>query len=112
MLFKILGAPIGGPIAGMKFIFNQILEMAEQELYDEERIREDLLLLQVQLADGDISEDEYVEREAEILARLRAARAYHAGAVGSEVVGSEGVGFAGVEVVADFGDADEAPDAR
>lgn len=107
MLFKILGAPIGGPIAGMKFIFNQILDMAERELYDEDRIREDLLLLQVQLEDGDIKEEEYVEREAEVLARLRAARAYHAG-----VVSSEGVGFAGVEIVADFGEVDEAPHAR
>ena len=62
MLFKVLTLPIGGPIPGMKFIFNQILEMAERELYDEDRIREDLLLLQVQLEDGDITEDEYVER--------------------------------------------------
>ncbi|HEX5414166.1 MAG TPA: gas vesicle protein GvpG [Chloroflexota bacterium] len=107
MLFQILGAPIGGPIAGMKFIFNQILEMAERELYDEDRIREDLLLLQLQLEEGEVSEDEYVEREAEIMARLREARAYHAGAVSAE-----GVGFAGVEVVADFGDADEGRDAR
>ena len=56
MLFQILGAPIGGPIAGMKFIFNQILEMAERELYDEDRIREDLLLLQLQLEEGEVSE--------------------------------------------------------
>lgn len=107
MLFKLLGAPIGGPIAGMKFIFNQILDMAERELYDEDRIREDLLLLQVQLEDGDIQEDEYVAREAEILERLRAARAYHASAVSAA-----GVGFADVEVVADFGDGGEATDAR
>ena len=107
MLFKLLGAPIGGPIAGMKFIFNQILEMAERELYDEDRIREDLLLLQVQLADGEIDEDEYVAREAEVLARLRAARAYHAG-----IVSSEGVGFAGVEIVADLGDGGEGRNAR
>lgn len=106
MLFKVLTLPIGGPIPGMKFIFNQILEMAERELYDEDRIREDLLLLQVQLEDGDITEDEYVERKSEVLARLREARAYRAGALGRE-----GVGFADVEVVADFGDAGEAPHA-
>jgi hypothetical protein len=107
MLLKILTSPIGGPIAGMKFIFNQILEMAERELYDEDQIHEGLLLLQVQLQDGEVTEEEYVEREAEIFARLRAARAYHAA-----VSGSEGVTFADVELVADFGNADETPHAR
>jgi hypothetical protein len=75
MLFKILGAPITGPIAGFTFILHQIQELADQELFDERRIYDDLLLLQVQLDDGEISEEEYQQREAEIMVRLRETRA-------------------------------------
>jgi hypothetical protein len=71
MLFKLVGAPITLPIAGLKFVFNQVAELADQELNDEGTLREQLLLLQVQLEEGDIDEDQYAEREAELLARMR-----------------------------------------
>ena len=70
-LGKLLGAPFTLPVAGMKFVFQQVADLADQELNDESTLREQLLLLQVQLEDGDIEEDEFVEREADILARLR-----------------------------------------
>jgi hypothetical protein len=75
MLFKLLGAPITLPMAGMKFVFQQIADLADQELYDESAVRDQLLLLQVQLEEGDVDEDEFVEREAELLARLREVKA-------------------------------------
>jgi hypothetical protein len=75
MLFKLLGAPLGLPLAGMKFVFRQLADLADQELNDEGVLREQLLLLQVQLEDGEIDEDEYVEREAVLLARLREIKA-------------------------------------
>jgi hypothetical protein len=71
MLFKLLGAPFTLPMAGMKFVFQQVADLADQELNDEGALREQLLLLQVQLEEGDIEEDEFAEREAELLARLR-----------------------------------------
>lgn len=71
MLFKLLGAPIGLPMAGMKFVLQQIADLADQELNDESVLREQRLLLQVQLEEGEISEAEFTEREAELLARLR-----------------------------------------
>jgi len=71
VLFKLLGAPFTLPMAGMKFVFQQVADLADQELNDESVLREQLLLLQVQLEDGDIDEDEFAEREAELLARLR-----------------------------------------
>ena len=49
---------------------------AERELYDEERIREELLLLQLRLDEGEITEDDYLVEEADIMVRLRAARDY------------------------------------
>ena len=75
MLFKLLGAPFTLPGAGMKFIFNQIADMANQEMDDESVLREDLLLLQVQYEDGDVDVDEYVEREAALMVRLREVKA-------------------------------------
>ena len=52
MLFKLLTAPITLPMAGMKFVFQQIADLADQELYDESVVRDQLLLLQVQLEEG------------------------------------------------------------
>jgi len=75
VLFKLLGAPFTLPGAGMKFIFNQLAELADQELDDERVLREDLLLLQVQYEDGDIDDDEYAEREAALMVRLREVKA-------------------------------------
>ena len=58
-------------MAGMKFVFQQVADLADQELNDETTLREQLLLLQVQLEDGDVDDAEFAEREAELLARLR-----------------------------------------
>lgn len=79
MLFKLLGAPLTAPLHGFQFILEQIADMAERELYDEDRIREELLLLHLRRADGEISDEEYADQEAEILARLRVAREHHLG---------------------------------
>ena len=48
MLFKLLGAPFTLPGAGMRFVFQQIADLADRELNDEGFLREQLLLLQVQ----------------------------------------------------------------
>jgi hypothetical protein len=73
-MLGLLLAPVTLPISGFRFILSQIAEMAERELLDADRIREDLLLLQVQLDDGEITEEEYLVREADVMARLRLAR--------------------------------------
>lgn len=71
MLFKLLGAPFSLPMSGMKFIFQQVADLADRELNDESVLHEHLVLLQVQLEEGDIDDDEFAEREADLLARLR-----------------------------------------
>lgn len=77
MLLKLLGSPITAPMGGFRFILEQLRDVAEREMYDEATIREDLLLLQVRLDEGEISEEEYETLEADVIARLRAAREYH-----------------------------------
>jgi hypothetical protein len=57
MLFKLLTAPLGAPLAGFRFILNQVGEMADRELYDEDRIRQELLELQLLLDEGDVTEE-------------------------------------------------------
>ncbi len=74
MLFKLLAAPVTLPVSGLRFILQQLLEMAERELLDEDRIRDELLLLQLRLEEGEISEEEYAAAEATLIARWRAAR--------------------------------------
>jgi hypothetical protein len=74
MLLKLLGAPVTAPLAGFKFIVEQLQAMAERELDSVENIRDELLLLQLQLDEGEITEEEYQPREDEIIARLHAAR--------------------------------------
>lgn len=83
MLLQILTAPVSLPFAGLRFILERVAEMAEQELYDEERIKADLLLLQYRLEEGEIDENEYAAEEAVIMERLRAARAARAGRRGT-----------------------------
>jgi len=58
-------------MAGVKFVFQQVADLADQELNDETTLREQLLLLQLQLEEGDIDEDDFVEQEAALHARLR-----------------------------------------
>jgi hypothetical protein len=59
----------------MKFVFKQVADLADQELNDEGTLREQFLLLQVQLEEGDIEDDEYIEQEAALLTRLREIKA-------------------------------------
>ncbi len=72
MLLKLLGAPVTLPVAGLGFVLEQIRAMVERELFDEERIREELLVLQVRLDEGELDEAEYAAQEAELIARLHA----------------------------------------
>jgi Gas vesicle protein G len=74
ILFKLLALPITAPVAGVRYCIEKVVEYAEHEANDEEPVREQLLELQIELEDGRVTDDEYVEREAVILARLREIR--------------------------------------
>lgn len=51
-------------------IFEKVHELVEQELSDESKIKEELLRMQTLYELDQISEEEYLAREAEILKRL------------------------------------------
>jgi hypothetical protein len=59
------------PITGFKFIMRTVQRIAEEQYTDDAPVKERLLELQVQLESGEITEEEYVAREGEILRQLR-----------------------------------------
>ena len=71
LLGKLLAMPYSLPKAGIGYCFDKIIEMAETEYYDDATVKEELLLLQLQLEEGEIDEMEYRRREAPLLVRLR-----------------------------------------
>lgn len=74
MLFKLLGLPLSLPAAGVKWVFKTVLEQAENEYYDDGPVKEALLLLNMQLEEGEINEAEFGEQEQVLFARLREIR--------------------------------------
>lgn len=64
------------PLKGLIAVCKKVHELAEQELGDESKLKEELLMIQTLYELDQISEEEYQAREAEILKRLeRAVRA-------------------------------------
>lgn len=63
-------------LAGKGFvgIFTKINDMVEDELYNEEKIQEQILTLQMLYDAGEIGKEEYEKKEAELLERLNLAR--------------------------------------
>lgn len=63
------------PYTGSKFLFDfsmqKVLGVVEEELTDDSAVKAELLELQLKLELGDITDDEYVEREAALMYRLR-----------------------------------------
>jgi hypothetical protein len=62
------------PVKGFFGIFEKIQEMAERELSDEDYIRERLMELQLKFELDEISEEEYIDQEKELMTRLDAIR--------------------------------------
>ena len=62
------------PVKGFLGIFKKIHEMADDELYNEEGIQEQILELQQLYDAGEIGREYYEKKEAELLERLNFAR--------------------------------------
>ena len=62
------------PVRGTAWIAEQLAEEAERELYDEDRIKRELLQLELDREEGRLTEPERVDKENELLGRLAVAR--------------------------------------
>src|SRR5258708_19770923 len=59
------------PFSGWNFIMRTLLKVAEDQWTDDAPLKEKLLHLQVELEDGSITEEQYLEAEAAILREIR-----------------------------------------
>ncbi|NTV63927.1 MAG: gas vesicle protein [Oscillochloris sp.] len=74
ILSTIVTLPVSGPLKGVLWVAEQLTEQAEGELYNPQRIRQQLADLELRLDLGQISEADYLAVETDLLARLREAR--------------------------------------
>jgi hypothetical protein len=74
ILFKLLALPVTAPAAGIRYCLEKVLEVAEHQMWDEDPVREQLILVNEAYEEGRMPETEFREREAELLARLREIR--------------------------------------
>jgi hypothetical protein len=73
LITGILTLPLA-PVRGTVWLAEQLATAAEAELYDEDKIRRELVELDMLEADGLMDRDERTMREDELLARLSIAR--------------------------------------
>ncbi len=74
LLKHLLFWPVTGPTFLTRFSLEQVEGAVRTELTDDSPIKRDLMELQMQLDLGEIDDDEYVVREAELMMRLRDVR--------------------------------------
>ena len=74
ILLDILAFPLMGPIKGVTWIAEKMVEQAEKELYSEDAIRGKLLELELRFDMGEIAEKDYEALEETLLGLLRTAR--------------------------------------
>ncbi|MBD2205423.1 gas vesicle protein GvpG [Calothrix sp. FACHB-1219] len=72
MLGKLLLFPVMGPINGLMWIGEQIQERTNTEFDAQENLNKQLLSLQLSFDIGEISEEEFEEREEELLLKIQA----------------------------------------
>jgi len=63
------------PVRGVVWVAEQVSEEVDRELYDEDRIRGQLLQLELDAEDGKIDEEERRRAEDDLLERLAVAQA-------------------------------------
>jgi hypothetical protein len=74
LLTKLLFFPVAGPVAGIRWSLEKVQTIVEEELTDDAPVKQELMELQLKLELGDITDAQYVEREAALMVRLREVR--------------------------------------
>jgi hypothetical protein len=73
-VFDLLTSPVLSPIRGVHWLAKNVAEEAERQYLDQDRVRAQLMELQVRLDMGEIAEDEYAEQERVLVEQLNAIR--------------------------------------
>lgn len=82
-------------IGGLRFVFDKIAAAVDTELNDDTALREQLLAAQMRVELGEMSEAEFADLEAEVLARLREIRDRRQG--GSAAISPKDYKVTGIE---------------
>lgn len=67
--------PVVAPVQGMRFVLEQLRAEAESMMLDEDRIRAEIMELEMRHDQGDISDEDYEVQETELLQDLNVMRA-------------------------------------
>jgi len=84
LLSGLLLFPVTGPVRGLQFVLEQIRAEADAQLMDERAVQAELMSLDLLYCRGEISDEEYEAREAELLDHLNAIRASNEGYGGGD----------------------------
>ena len=83
-------------IGGIRFVLDKIAAAVDTELNDDTALREQLLAAQMRVELGELSQQEFEELEADILARLREIRDRRQGA-GAATLSQDDYKIAGID---------------
>jgi hypothetical protein len=96
-------------VGGLRFVLDKVASAVDAEMNDADRLREDLLAAQMQLELGEITDEEFVEVESGILARMRELREQRGGPQAAGPVSLAGGSF---DVAVTFGGDDSEDGSR
>lgn len=82
-------------LGAFRFVLKRLADAVDTELNDDRVYREELLAAQMRLELGEITEEEFKQRETDLLAMIREVRERHGV---SSPTATEGYSLAGVEV--------------
>ena len=74
LLKHLLFWPVTGPSFLARFSLEKVSDSVREQLTDDQAVKQELMALQMELELGEIDEDQYVEREAALMERLREVR--------------------------------------
>jgi hypothetical protein len=89
MITGLLTLPLA-PVRGLTWVAGQLQDEVESQLYDEERIRAELLQLELDSEEGRVDEPERAAREDELFERLAIADMRRRSMTQSETEGRNG----------------------
>lgn len=78
ILGKILTFPLMGPINGVRWLADTMIEQAEGQLYNEDAVRGQLVELELSYDMGEIDDETFFAAEEALLEQLKIIREYNA----------------------------------
>lgn len=75
LVTEILALPLA-PLRGVGWVLDKVARAAEEEFYDPAPVQEELVKLERARTEGHIDDEEFAQREDELLHRLEDIRAY------------------------------------